>query len=259
MRKTVVIAFFATCLQLPGLKLDSATVKCELSETERLFAAEAIPENSMGYSASAAIEYKPILPRDSVTDTDGHVYHVVKIGKQRWLQENLKASHFSNGEPIGEFENSYDWPDASGAAWCYYERNKGYNYPYGKLYNWYAAADPRNVCPTGWHVPTNEEFQILSDYLGGDDSSGAHMKAIELWNEKNADNTSGFTALPVGIRFARGSFGNGSGGADGADFWTSSPYEGNAALCRVLYHGNKNFSRRNADMHVGLSVRCVGN
>jgi len=203
---------------------------------------------------------KPVADGDSVTDIDGNVYHVVKIGKQFWLKENLKTSHFSDSSVIPEMEYDIDWPYAGGPARCYYERNPQNNYPYGKLYNWYAAADPRNVCPVGWHVPSDKDFQVLSDYLGGDDIAGTHMKAVKLWgkqDESYADDASGFDALPAGIRYANGSFDR--SGADGADFWTSSLNEQLVPYCRILYYGGSNLGRHTYRRLGGFSVRCVGN
>ena len=118
----------------------------------------------------------------------------------------------------------------------------------------------RNVCPAGWHVPSDSDFQVLSDFLGGDDISGTHLKAIKLWGKEDAtyaDNASGFTAPAAGIRFPRGSFDR--AGSDGADFWSSTSYNQGSALCRILYYGGSNFGRHTFFKPGALSVRCVAN
>jgi len=267
MEKTFAIICFIAFLQLLSPKLGSATFKNEMLRKSQIYSGKEITSNKITNPSSAA-HYKPAAPCDPVTDMDGNVYHVIKIGKQCWMKENLKTAHFRDGFAITEMEYNNDWPltgnhgdhaKTGRAAWCYYERNKQNDYTYGKLYNWYAVTDSRNLCPTGWHVPSDEEFQLLSDFLGGDDSSGAHMKAIKLWGEKDgkcADNTSGFTALPAGIRYTNGSFGR--TGSDGADFWSSSDYRRTTSLSRILYYGGPNLGRHDFDKRTGLSVRCVG-
>ena len=122
---------------------------------DKIQSIEGIEPNGIKRLSASDYNKKPIAAGDSVTDIDGNVYHVVKIGKQYWLQENLKTSHFSDSSVIPEMEYNTDWPYAGGPARCYYERNPQNNDPYGKLYNWYAAADPRNAgrrdlgCPFG--------------------------------------------------------------------------------------------------------------
>ena len=227
---------------------------------DKIQSIEGIEPNGIKRLSASDYNKKPIAAGDSVTDIDGNVYHVVKIGKQYWLQENLKTSHFSDSSVIPEMEYNTDWPYAGGPARCYYERNPQNNDPYGKLYNWYAAADPRNVCPAGWHVPSDKDFQTLSDYLGGDDIAGTHLKAIKLWGQQDenyADNASCFTALPAGIRYANASFDR--SGADGADFWTSSLNPQLIPYCRILYYGGSNLGRHTYRRLGGFSVRCVGN
>jgi uncharacterized protein (TIGR02145 family) len=258
--KSLVAAFtLSALLQLLSLKLGSAVVKYELLGANQIYFCEAIPPNSINSSSHSAAYCKPAAQSDTVTDIDGNVYHVVKIGKQRWMQENLKATHFRNGYAIPELEYNNDWPFAGNAAWCYYERDAQNNDTYGKLYNWYVVSGPGNVCPAGWHVPSDQEFQLLSDFLGGDDISGAHMKAIKLWDERDekiANNSSGFTALPAGMRYWGGSFGR--PGADGADFWSTTDYTPNTAICRILYYGGSKPGHHYLDKRSGLSVRCVG-
>jgi uncharacterized protein (TIGR02145 family) len=193
----------------------------------------------------------------TVTDIDGNVYKTVKIGSQFWMLENLKTAHYSDGSPITELELKTPWADAKTGAWCYYQSNDGNNPTYGKLYNWYAVTDKRKLCPTGWHVPSDDEWTLLTDYLGGDQAAGGKMKATTLWNDPNtdADNSSGFTALPAGTRSYDGTFY--LLGFSGL-FWSSTEDGSNTAWYRYLYSNFSKVFRNYNGKGSGLSVRCVG-
>lgn len=168
-----------------------------------------------------------------VTDIDGNSYETVIIGNQEWMAENLKTSSYSNGEsilniPDSDTSNYYDfsYQTITSGAWTYYKGNYLYENPYGKLYNWYAVEDARNLCPAGWDIPTSEQVNQLYEYLGGESIAGGKMKSegLEHWNYPNtgASNSSGFSALPGGqlgndgFYCCEGSF---------AAFWTSSQDE----------------------------------
>ena len=221
---------------------------------------------------------------NTVTDVDGNVYHTVKIGSQWWMQENLKTTHYRDGSPITEIELKTPWSDAADqspsiGAWCYFQSNPEKNIIYGKLYNWYAIADPKNVCPTGWHVPSDDDYTLLTDYLGGDEIAGGKMKAMTLWSTPNigANNSSGFTALPAGARTANGTFDfhggrialNDTAGwrksfdrtaafCDFCYFWSSTKKNGNTAWVRSLYYNWSRVFRDDYNKNYGLSVRCLG-
>jgi uncharacterized protein (TIGR02145 family) len=196
---------------------------------------------------------------NTVTDIDGNVYHTVKIGSQWWMVENLKTSRFRDGSAITEIQDKTKRRNAyksEKAAWSYYDNNAQNNPTYGKLYNWYGVADPRSLCPLGWHVPSDEEFQLLVDYLGGPDMAGGKMKAQTLWHRPNsgADNSSGFTALPAGFRYLDGPFY--PLGHDGA-FWSSTAYYPDNAWYRYLVYNSSCVYRSFNHKVGGLSVRCV--
>ena len=197
----------------------------------------------------------------TIKDIDGNVYHVIKIGTQRWMQENLKTAHYRDGTPIIEMENSAKWVnvgESKTGAWCYYDNNEGNNPTYGKLYNWYAVADTHHLCPTGWHVPSKVEWDVLTDYLGGYKVAGGRIKAMTLWKTRNkgADNSSGFTALPGGYRDTARTIFHYLGGI--GDFWSST--ENNIFLAWDCYLGY-NYSKVYCGPYGkgnGYSVRCVG-
>ena len=197
-----------------------------------------------------------------VTDIDGNVYHTIKIGNQWWMVENLKTSRFRDGSMITESKDNISWKFAgysNTAAWCYYDNNAKNNPTYGKLYNWHTVADPRGLCPVGWHVPSHEEFRILVDYLGEADVEGDKMKVRTSWDSPNtgALNPSGFIGLPAGSRANLGHFYNlGSNGI----FWSST--EGAHSpntFVRTLYNNDSKVINNNHECPkgFGLSVRCV--
>jgi uncharacterized protein (TIGR02145 family) len=206
----------------------------------------------------------PNLTYGSVTDLDGNTYATIEIGTQEWMAENLRTTTYANGDPIPNVTDSAQWSNLTTGAWAHYSDDTQYEIPYGKLYNWYTAADPRNVCPTGWHVPTDAEWTVLTDYLGGLEVSGGKMKttgtieaATGLWYSPNAGatNSSGFSGAPGG---GRGYY---SGGYASIGYyglwWSSSEFGTDFAWYRSLdcYVGGAisySFNKR-----VGFSVRCL--
>lgn len=141
---------------------------------------------------------------DGVTDIDGNNYTSVIIGAQEWLVENLKTTHYANGDPISNITTPLDWKNTTNGAWSFYDNDYTYDTTYGKLYNWYAIADSRSICPDGWRVPSHSDWQTLQNFLGGGYYQGGKLKEFEasLWTPPNtgATNEYGFTALPGGSR-----------------------------------------------------------
>ena len=137
-------------------------------------------------------------------------YESVRIGNQEWMTRNLDVDRFRNGDFIPHIESDEDWEKAGlngQPAWCYYDNNPENGKKYGKLYNWYAVNDPRGLAPEGYHVPTDQEWAILEEYLGKV-NAGFKMKSVKGWIKwdyymginPNGDNSSGFNALPGGSR-----------------------------------------------------------
>ena len=102
-----------------------------------------------------------------ITDTDGNVYHSVTIGTQTWMVENLKTTHYRNGESIANVKEFKAWFVLTSSAWCDNMNDPANGTKYGKLYNGYAVMDSRKIAPAGWHVPTDAEWTTMTDYLGG--------------------------------------------------------------------------------------------
>ena len=198
----------------------------------------------------------------SVFDIDGNVYKTVVIGKQEWFAENLKTTRYNDGTLIPNVTDNTQWSNLSTGAWSYYNNDAAYNTKYGKLYNWYAISSTtngnKNVCPLGWHVPTNVEWTVLTDYLGGTTVAGGKMKEVGTtsWNKPNTDatNTSLFSAFPGGYRGVIGgclSFGS------GGNWWSSSEYSISSAWYRSMISSNGSTFSYSYYKRSGLSVRCL--
>ena len=197
-----------------------------------------------------------------ITDIDGNVYRIVNIGNQQWMADNLKVSKYSDGTTIPNITDNTQWQNNTTGAWAYYNNDVTNNAKYGKLYNWYAVSKTtngnKNVCPTGWHVPTDAEWTVLTDYLGGASVAGGKMKEVGTtsWNIPNTDaiNTSLFSALPGGYRGSNGYYVNiGSVG----DWWSSAEYGTDDAWFRLLFFNFGGAGRNSASKRDGLSVRCL--
>ena len=211
------------------------------------------------HSCGATNLHNPAKTYGTMTDQQGNVYKTIVIGTQEWMAENLKVSHYRNGNPIPLITNSSIWAQLNTGATCWYNNDSvTYNCPYGKLYNWYAVADQRNVCPTGWHVPSDAEWTTLTTFLGGELVAGGKMKSTgtQYWTSPNsdADNSSGFSGLPGGLRYFAGALDD--IGYNGY-WWSSSQFNGNSAWYRGLYYGLSTLGRTNFNKLSGFSVRCL--
>jgi|LauGreDrversion4_2_1035121.scaffolds.fasta_scaffold47633_3 uncharacterized protein (TIGR02145 family) len=181
----------------------------------------------------------------------------VRIGKQTWMSKNLDVSTFRNGKAIPEAKNAKQWHKAGKnkkAAFCYYNYDHKNGEKYGKLYNWFAVNDPRGIAPKGYHVPSDAEWTVLTDFLGGEDLAGQKMKSTTGWyNSGNGENSSGFNGLPSG---GCNSLGNHYFSENGF-FWSSSESSTSNAVSRLLYDKGTRVNRNNKDKSNGLSVRCI--
>jgi uncharacterized protein (TIGR02145 family) len=190
---------------------------------------------------------------------EDEVYKIVKIGTQIWMAENLKSTKYIDWSPILNVTNNTEWINLTTDAYCWYENNAfSYKAIYGALYNWYTV-NTGKLCPSGWHVPSDDEWLTLIDFLGGESVAGGKLKEIgnTHWLPPNTDatNESGFTALPSGNRI----------GADGrfynlgsfACFWSSDESSLTQAINRVLVCNETNFRIGYDNKTAGFSVRCL--
>jgi uncharacterized protein (TIGR02145 family) len=190
--------------------------------------------------------------------SDAAFLPTIVIGTQYWMRENLDVVTYRNGDVIPQVTDASAWAGLTSGAWCYYNNDVANGAIYGKLYNWYAVNDTRGLAPKGWHVPTDAEWTILTDKLGGTVVAGGKMKSVGTtrWTTPNtsATNENGFTGLPGGFRdyygtfFYIGNFGF---------WWSSSEYDTASAWFRNLYYNGGNASRDNYDKKNGFSVRCL--
>jgi uncharacterized protein (TIGR02145 family) len=198
----------------------------------------------------------------SVTDIDGNVYNTVKIGTQVWMKEDLKVTKYRDGSSIPNVTDTLQWSNLTSGAWSYYNNDSSNNAAYGKIYNWYTVIDRRNICPVGWHIPTDAEWTILTNYLGGDTVAGGKMKEAGLshWLSPNtaADNSSGFTGLPGGARYDKGG-NNGAfiGIGYNGGWWSSTEYDAYLVWFRYLDYSISDVIRDYGGKEGGLSVRCI--
>jgi len=194
---------------------------------------------------------------ETVTDIDGNEYSTVTIGTQVWMGENLKTTKFRDGTDIPYIPNEDEWRALSTPGYCYYDNSWSDALVYGALYNWHTV-NTGNLCPTGWHVPSDEEWTTLITYLGGDTLVGGKLKdtGTTFWESPNegATNETGFSALPGGYRSSSGSF---HGIRVGSDFWSSSVYIWDEVIFIGLYNITSNPFKSHADKPAGMSVRCI--
>jgi uncharacterized protein (TIGR02145 family) len=164
---------------------------------------------------------------------DGQIYRKVKIGNQTWMAQNLNYQ-------------------TSSGSWCY-DNNPSNCNTYGRLYDWSTAM---SVCPTGWHLPTRQEWVLLGATAGGSNDAGIFLKSTSGWDsDGNGTDTYGFSALPGGGRGTDGSF---DGAGYGGSWWTAT--EGNAdnAYSRYMDYGDGNVYSSYHLKSYARSVRCVG-
>jgi len=199
----------------------------------------------------------------TVTDIDGNVYNTITIGTQVWMVENLKVTHYRNGVSIPNVTDGTEWGNLTTGAYCNYNNDANISTTYGRLYNWYAVDDSRNIAPMGWHVPTNPELTTLIEYLEGESIAGGKLKetGTSHWYSPNtgATNESGFTALPGGCRcpcpywtFA---------GISSAGYWWAATEVGAMDLwgiCLWYNYAGVYYDELGADVKpLGYSVRCL--
>ena len=229
---------------------------------------------SIAESAKSITTSSGVYTPEYVVDIDGNAYKTIKIGDQVWMAENLKTTRYRNGDAISNQTMPIPWGTTTNGAWCDYKNLQLNGNKYGHLYNWYAVADPRNIAPEGWHVPTDAEWTELVNYLianGGNwdgtttgNKIGKSLAAATNWKSYTTEgaigfdilinNSSGFTALPGGYRGSDGTFyGIGYYG----DWWSSTEDGATYAWSRVLDYSGSSLYRGSNSKSYGFSVRCL--
>ena len=195
----------------------------------------------------------------TVSDYDGNVYDTVIIGSQVWLKQNLKVTHYNNGDPIPNVISTNAWSALVTGARCYYNNDSlSYDSVYGALYNSYAVNNVNKLCPDGWHVPTNAEWTSVENYLGGVAIAGGKMKESGTlhWGSPNtgATNSTGFTGLPGGMRDPVNNDFRTIG--ENGLWWTSS-VSGTNAGSTYMWYLFAGIDHNPAPRKYGFSIRCV--
>jgi uncharacterized protein (TIGR02145 family) len=217
--------------------------------------------NSTGTAYGNQQTFATNATSQTVTDIDGNTYNTVQIGTQIWMSENLKTSRYRNGGSIPYVVGNSDWQALTTGAWSNYNHDAANDPIYGKLYNWYTTLGD-TLCPTGWGVPTDDEWTTLTTYLGGESVAGGKMKSVgtTYWYDPNtgATNESGFSVLPGGYRGYNGSF---SSISYNAFFWSATEGDNFFAWLRSLDYDNSIVNRYanffSSNKLSGASVRCL--
>jgi uncharacterized protein (TIGR02145 family) len=222
-------------------------------------------------------------PGLGVTDVDANNYPTIIINGQEWMAENMRTTKFSNGDSIPRIINGLEWVSTTNGAWTYYNNNDSLNYPYGKLYNWYTINDSRNVCPSGWRVPSTTDFDNLVSAIGGYNGTAMKLKVTDsiYWSYSNpfggtivnnGTNLSGFSGVPAGFRYGMSSQPSDPNGGPYATLgnyltiWTTSPAlnspitdnSGNGLIWVFLLRADSdNISTYEDQKESGHSIRCM--
>jgi uncharacterized protein (TIGR02145 family) len=228
-----------------------------LPSTPYYVRAYAINSNLTGYGTEVTFTTTASVP-GQVTDYDGNVYTTVTIGTQVWLAENLRVTHYRNGDPINSVKGmkNMKFPSTAGQYWDY-NNDTANGRIYGHLYNFFAIADVRSIAPNGCHIATDSEWTVLSNYLTADSVGGRLKEAGTMhWTYPNlgATNSTGFTALPGGYRDTDGTYTQ-MGYYD--YIWTSTQYSSVDGLDRFLGFNFAWMGRNMDDKNRGMSVRCI--
>jgi uncharacterized protein (TIGR02145 family) len=193
-----------------------------------------------------------------VTDIEGNIYKTIKAGSQIWMAENLKSTLLNDSTAIALVTDSEKWRNLSSPGYCWYNNDDSTNREtYGALYNGYTVRTGK-LCPVGWHVPVGDDWQLLKEFLVDSLSGGGKLKEPGTihWMSPNkgATNSSGFTALPSGIRYFDGSF---TAIQFYTGFWSASESGKEDALFLGLYYKDASIILGTITKKDGLSVRCV--
>ncbi len=210
-------------------------------------------EISFTTPSSETSKFNPNKIYGSLSDVDGNVYKTIQIGNQTWMAENLKVSKFNNGVLINEVNVNFNFSNGGNPAWCVYNDSIQNEIDFGKLYNESVITSNNNVCPTGWHIPTNMDVSTLLDGLPADNQEGAlKSTGFSYWNMPNKDATNelGFSGVGSGLR--SGTYGSKKGYAS---FWYKSGSY--APRFSFNYYSSGLSQGQYSSEPIGASIRCV--
>jgi len=244
-------------LLLTALILISCGKKSGKTSDSGLSASKQTSDRIGDYRDSIIVE-TPALTPQTVKDIDGNVYNTLKIGNQTWMTKNLKTIRLNDGTSLELIKDGAIWASLTSPGYCWYNNDAAsYKGTFGALYNGYTVST-RKLCPTGWHVPGDVEWSTLITYLGGENIAGGKLKenSADFWVTPNtgANNESGFTAIPGGLRYHDGVFHD--FGFSGY-WWSSTEYSESRAYFRYMDYEYSNVFRFDNLKKLGFSVRCL--
>lgn len=210
--------------------------------------------NSLGTTTGDDMTFMTIGP---ISDIDGNIYQTVTIGTQTWMSENLKTTKYSDGTAVPNIVDLTTWAGIKSPSYCWYDNDISNKTIYGALYNWYTV-NTGKLCPSGWHVPSDAEWETLSNLVGGQVGGKLKETATAHWRSPNigADNSTGFLALPGGYRQTNGYFNE---ILHIGFFWTASAPTADPAKAWVRFIYSEYATLFNAYdwKNSGFSVRCI--
>ena len=193
--------------------------------------------------------------QDVVKDRDGNIYKTLKVGKQIWMTENLSVTHYRNGDPIPGVKDQKQWDALTSGALSTAINDPVQVKKFGQIYNWYVVADPRNVCPAGWHVPSEEEWIELLTFLAGEKLSPFKTSA-KIPPQNKALNKSLFNALPVDY-FRGFDLDCSHAGYGGGAWWTSTSANDKTAYYHGINYDTASKNHQEGSKGFGYSIRCI--
>lgn len=200
---------------------------------------------------------------NALSDIDGNKYVIKTIGTQKWITSNLKTTKFTDGTIIPMVSNKSKWMIPKEPAMCWYDNNEDNKHIYGGLYNFYvidtAFNGGKHLCPTGWHVPTLDDWDLLIEFLGGYSYAGDALKDMERgsWMDPyfSINNAANFSALPAGYRTGNGDF---KELVNWAVWWSSTENTTTAASGVMIAQMNSSITiNEKVSKNIGTSIRCV--
>ena len=215
--------------------------------------------NAFNYNEDADYDDGSCLYYCASVEFDGYTYNGVQIGDQCWFSENLRTTKFANGIDIPEVTNLQDWIDTDSPARCYFNNDPANEANWGMLYNGYASnyLASTEICPTGWHLPTSGEFNVLNDYLVSQGENTLNIRSITGWQVGNAGGNGtdsyGFNAYPSGVRGLNPDSPNDGFGGDGDGAYFHTPSSTIRAITNDFFQISGNIYEQGN----GASIRCI--
>jgi uncharacterized protein (TIGR02145 family) len=193
--------------------------------------------------------FLPVSGQQTIKDREGNLYRTILVGNHLWMAENMKASRFQNGDPIPDVKEAKEWKDLKSPAHCDLNNVPENTKKYGRIYNWYTASDPRNICPAGWHVPSDKEWATLTIYLTGEKGPGGVLPEMAALNREV------FPKLPEEFRGYDGEFSH--IGYGGGGWWSSTPAADQTGYYRGVTYNTAGKQRMEGLKYFGYHIRCV--